>query len=280
MAVLSANTDWSKIEGVQAELADLFSGFRLEWYAERSDYRDRRSVPALVQGSEGELDDPRKRSRQPHRRGPDTLGVQQNPWNGGRLLYVAPRSMRRRPQAGRVASWVRGRVQASVARGVPRGGGVEESRLRRGKAQPARHARDGVLRAGVFQSLARHQSMGETGGRRLFRPRRSGCWPSWPPRRRSQRPRTSVSCSWTTPSGCCVRRDGLYLTNRELAEIAHEGGLPEDRVEGLGALIRSWTDEEGAGEQRETIEYLVRALDEDRLSDCKLFPGELKGKSW
>ena len=43
MAVLSANTDWSKIEGVQAELADLFSGFRLEWYAERSDteIRDR-----------------------------------------------------------------------------------------------------------------------------------------------------------------------------------------------------------------------------------------------
>ena len=38
--------------------------------------------------------------------------------------------------------------------------------------------------------------------------------------------------------------------------------------------------EEGAGEQRETIEYLVRALDEDRLSDRKLFPKELKGKSW
>ena len=37
MAVLSANTDWSKIEGVQAELADLFSGFRLESYAALSD---------------------------------------------------------------------------------------------------------------------------------------------------------------------------------------------------------------------------------------------------
>ena len=43
-------------------------------------------------------------------------------------------------------------------------------------------------------------------------------------------------------------------------------------------------DAESAEEQRETIEYLVRALDEDRLSDRsfrrKLFPEELKGESW
>ena len=45
-------------------------------------------------------------------------------------------------------------------------------------------------------------------------------------------------------------------------------------------MIRSWMGEEGAREQRETIEYLVRTLDEDRLSDRKLFPEELKGKSW
>ena len=44
--------------------------------------------------------------------------------------------------------------------------------------------------------------------------------------------------------------------------------------------MRSWMDAESAEEQRETIEYLVRALDEDRLSDRKLFPEELKGESW
>ena len=82
------------------------------------------------------------------------------------------------------------------------------------------------------------------------------------------------------PIGASCGRWGPYLTNRELAEIAHEGESPEDRAGGLGALIRSWMGEEGAGEQRETIEYLVRALDEDRLSDRKLFPRELKGKSW
>ena len=75
-------------------------------------------------------------------------------------------------------------------------------------------------------------------------------------------------------------KSGLYLTNRQLAELAVQGGLPEGRLEGLGALIRSWMDDEDAGEQRETIEYLVRTLDEDRLSGRKLFPEELKGKTW
>ena len=55
---------------------------------------------------------------------------------------------------------------------------------------------------------------------------------------------------------------------------------PEQRAECLGTLIRSWTDEGDPEEQRETIEHLVRALDENRLSNRKLFPEELKGKSW
>ncbi len=33
MSVLSNNTDWAKIEGIQTELSDVFSGFGLEWYA-------------------------------------------------------------------------------------------------------------------------------------------------------------------------------------------------------------------------------------------------------
>ena len=53
---------------------------------------------------------------------------------------------------------------------------------------------------------------------------------------------------------------------------------PKDQTKDLGTLIRSWL-EEGAGEQRETVEHLVRALDQDRPPDRKLFPGELKGKT-
>ena len=60
----------------------------------------------------------------------------------------------------------------------------------------------------------------------------------------------------------------------------HTDEWPKDRAEGLGGLLRSWMDEESVEEQRETIEYLVRALDEDHLSDRKLFPEELKGESW
>ena len=49
----------------------------------------------------------------------------------------------------------------------------------------------------------------------------------------------------------------------------------------LVSLLQSWIDEkDDAGEQRETGEYLVRALDEDRLSGRQLFPTEHKGVTW
>ena len=50
--------------------------------------------------------------------------------------------------------------------------------------------------------------------------------------------------------------------------------------EELLALLQTWIDEDDAGEQQETGEYLIRALDEDRASERKLFPPELKGVSW
>ena len=73
--------------------------------------------------------------------------------------------------------------------------------------------------------------------------------------------------------------------------MACKGDLPEGgracgdtpsqgRGQYLGAMIRSWTKEDDAGEQRETLQHLVRSLDEDRFSNRKLFPEELKGKSW
>jgi hypothetical protein len=45
-------------------------------------------------------------------------------------------------------------------------------------------------------------------------------------------------------------------------------------------LLQSWIDEEDVEEQRETGEYLIHALDEDRLSDRKLFPIEMKSVTW
>ncbi len=53
-----------------------------------------------------------------------------------------------------------------------------------------------------------------------------------------------------------------------------------DRAAQTIALIQSWIDEDSAEEQTETGDFLIQALDEDRLSDRKLFPPELKGISW
>jgi hypothetical protein len=55
---------------------------------------------------------------------------------------------------------------------------------------------------------------------------------------------------------------------------------PADRRASVIALLESWLDEAEEAEQRETGDYLVRVLDQDRLSDRPLFPEELKGVSW
>ena len=53
----------------------------------------------------------------------------------------------------------------------------------------------------------------------------------------------------------------------------------DQRTEAV-ALLQSWIDDADDAEQQETGNYLVQVLDEDRLSDRKLFPHELKGITW
>lgn len=62
--------------------------------------------------------------------------------------------------------------------------------------------------------------------------------------------------------------------------ILQQALSPGERAAKVGALLRSWLVEDDQGEQKETWDYLVKALDEDRSSDRKLFPPELKGISW
>ncbi len=54
----------------------------------------------------------------------------------------------------------------------------------------------------------------------------------------------------------------------------------KDRQTKLTTLLQAWMDDDELEEQKETGEYLVRVLDEDRLSDRKLFPAELQGVTW
>jgi hypothetical protein len=45
-------------------------------------------------------------------------------------------------------------------------------------------------------------------------------------------------------------------------------------------LLQYWINDEDESEQQETGQYLIHALDEDRLSDRKLFPPQTKGITW
>ena len=58
--------------------------------------------------------------------------------------------------------------------------------------------------------------------------------------------------------------------------------LAADRGADAIALLQSWIDADAAeiAEQKVTGEFLIQALDADRLSDRKLFPPELKDVTW
>ena len=72
----------------------------------------------------------------------------------------------------------------------------------------------------------------------------------------------------------------------QLKRVASDAGIPEEefalraieerlemeRRKAAIALLQSWIDEGDEEEMRETGDYLRRVLDEDRLSDRKLFP--------
>jgi hypothetical protein len=68
-----------------------------------------------------------------------------------------------------------------------------------------------------------------------------------------------------------------HYTQRLLEQ--HLPGLSKKQERAI-ALLQSWIDEGDGEEQAETLDYLIEALDADRLSDRPLFPVEMRGKSW
>jgi hypothetical protein len=76
-----------------------------------------------------------------------------------------------------------------------------------------------------------------------------------------------------------AERQGLPATTLTLHLLDQH--LPSKDFQGkLAALLQSWIAEDDDQEHRETAEYLTRTLDEDRLSERRLFPPELKGRTW
>jgi len=45
-------------------------------------------------------------------------------------------------------------------------------------------------------------------------------------------------------------------------------------------MLQSWIEDQDIEDQQETGEYLVQVLDEDRLSDRKVFPPKMQGITW
>jgi len=76
-----------------------------------------------------------------------------------------------------------------------------------------------------------------------------------------------------------AERQGLPADKLTLRLLDHYLPASNPQTE-LAELLQSWIDSDDAGEQKETGEFLIRALDEDRLSDRPLFPAELKGVTW
>ena len=284
MAVLSSNTDWSKIESVQAELPDLFCGFSLEWYAERSNAEiGDRFLPWFKDRKAGSMN----------------LG------GGLKSLVGAARILLKHRR-------IHGTADGYFTSLLDRcGGDPKQAALRLGCSGPDKLPAFGVpLAAEALKYLGydvakpdRHvvRAIGSFGLVRFDR------WPDARDAGNGRQPPVSTSRERLLAVMAAVEeianaanksvalvdnaiwllcaKSALHLTNRELAAIARESGLPEDRetqerATCLGALFQSWMQEDDAGEQRETLEHLVRALDEDRLSNRKLFPEELKGKSW
>jgi hypothetical protein len=76
-----------------------------------------------------------------------------------------------------------------------------------------------------------------------------------------------------------AKRQGLPVDAYALELMDTHLPLNDQRLE-LVTLLDAWMAEDDFEEQRETGEYLVRVLDEDRRADRKLFPPELTDVTW
>lgn len=76
-----------------------------------------------------------------------------------------------------------------------------------------------------------------------------------------------------------AQQQGLSLEAMTLQLLAKFILIKQKQVEAVDVL-QSWIDDDDIEEQQETGQYLLQVLDQDRLSDRKLFLHELKGITW
>ena len=275
LAVLSNNTDWSKVERIQADLAQLFFGFDLTSYAElRAGEIGDRFLPWFLERKAGSV----------------TLGR-----DLVNLIDTARLLARHSRVHGTAESYFTSLVrrldgdpkQAALRLGSPGkdklpafGVALAAEALKNlgfDVAKPDRHVKRAVASFGLVPVAKWPDRAGRAA-------------PSFSSRQLQLAVMEAVQDIAEAAGKPVVMvdnaiwllcaRSGLYLTNPELAQLARESGIPNERVDSLDALIRSWADARDGGEQRETVDCLVDGLDKERLSARKLFPEEYKGRSW
>ena len=278
LAVLSSNTDWSKIERVQAELSDLFSGFSLKSYAALSEaevgdhllpwFKARKAGSMTLRRDLVNLIDASR------------ILLKYRATHGTADGYFTSLIQRCKgdPKLAALRLGCHGAYKLPSL-GVPLAAEALKN-LGFDVAKPDRH----VMRAVGSFGLVHFGRWTDAGASK------TGFATPVPTPRRQFLAMTAVqdiaegadervvlvdNAIWLL----CAKSE-LHLTNQSLAEMAGERESPYHHAEGLGNLMQLWMDEENTSEQRETLEYLLHALDEDRLSDRKLFPEELKGESW
>lgn len=275
LAVLSNNTDWSKVERVQPDLAKLFSDFSLNSYAELpASEIGNRILPWFLERKAGSVSLER-----------DLVNL----IDTARLLTEHSR--------------VHGTAESYFTSLVRRlDGDPKQAALRLGSGTEYKLPAFGVaLAAEALKNLGfdvakpdRHVARAVASfGLVRFRNWPDGSGRAAPPlssRKSYLAVMEAVQDIANAAAMPVVKVDnaiwllcaktGLYLTNSELAGLARESGVPKERAEAVAALIDSWAAIRDGGEQRETIDCLVEGLDRERLSVRKLFPEELKGRSW
>jgi hypothetical protein len=75
-----------------------------------------------------------------------------------------------------------------------------------------------------------------------------------------------------------ANQHGLSVEVLAIQLLTNSISLKQKQTEAVN-LLQSWMDDDES-EQQETGQYLIPALDDDRLSDHKLFPLEMKSISW
>lgn len=76
-----------------------------------------------------------------------------------------------------------------------------------------------------------------------------------------------------------ANQNGLSVDVLALQLLTDSISIKQKQTEAVD-MLQSWIDDDDVEDQQETGQYLIQSLDEDRLSDRKLFPLEMKGITW